>query len=59
MWLQDSDVHYLRTEDKAEGVVNLDEVDWPHTIQENARQGVPITLKSAPAPAPTKVPMKE
>lgn len=57
MWLQDGDMHYLRTEDKGEGVVNLDEVDWPHTIEENAMRGVPITLKSPPPRTPTKVPI--
>jgi hypothetical protein len=47
-WLADGKLHYTAT-DRSEGVVELDAIDFQRTVDENARRGVPFTLKPNPA----------
>jgi hypothetical protein len=46
-WLADGKLHYIAT-DRSEGVTDLDEIDIQRTVDENARRGVPFTLKPNP-----------
>ena len=46
-WLADGKLHCTGT-DLSEGVVELDAIDFQRTVDENAKRGVPFTLKPKP-----------
>jgi hypothetical protein len=52
-WLVDGNLHYT-ARDGSEGVVELDAIDIQRTVDENAKRGVPFTLK--PRPTSSKPP---
>ena len=52
-WLVGGNLHYTRTDNGNEAELGMDQVDWQNTIEENARRGVPFTLKSEPSAGKT------
>jgi hypothetical protein len=52
-WLVDGKLHYT-ARDGSDGVVELDAIDIQRTVDENAKRGVPFTLK--PSPSSSKPP---
>ena len=46
-WIADGKLHY-RVRDGGESALDMDELDWQRTVDENARRGVPFTLKPKP-----------
>jgi hypothetical protein len=43
-WLANGELHCTAT-DRSERIIGLDEIDFQRTVDENARRGVPFTLK--------------
>jgi hypothetical protein len=54
-WVADGKLHY-KTQYGGENSVPLDQIDIQHTVDVNAKRGVNITLRPAPAAAPAPQP---
>ena len=53
-WLADGKLHCTAT-DRSESVFELEAIDFQRTVDENAKRGVPLTLKPNPTiPAPSR-----
>jgi hypothetical protein len=54
-WIADNKLHY-RVSNGEQGVLDMDQLDWERTVNENAKRGVPFRLKPEPVqqmpPAP-------
>jgi len=64
-WLADNQLHYY-VNYGGESSVGMDQVDLQRTVDENAKRGVPFSLKpgpdrvsAAPAPVPTPAPQRK
>jgi len=46
-WVGDGKLHY-RVRDGGESALDINDLDWQRTVDENTKRGVPITLKPQP-----------
>lgn len=46
-WVADGELHY-RVSDGSEGALDINDLDLQRTVDENAKRGVPFTLKPQP-----------